>query len=1688
MDVLGTLEVRWAQGFTSPNAEFIDAKTACYICGNYMVFLDVETKKRHVLQSPGRGIGAFAANGSSKTLAFSERKPNPSIFVYSYPELVQKSVLKGSAKLEYSALALSRAGPYLACFSGIPDHTLTIWNWENETVICADPNAGKEVIHLMFNPMNWQQICVSRTSSITVWTIERCDYLKIMTTSVISLPAADGSQPEAQARLCHNHNDNPDYNGPQMPISATAGLKGDRAEGFVPKAKRKEKFYPSSVCWTASSDLYVGCRQGHLLLVNLDSKSVSVLLNPQQDADLEGPQLQEGSLQGIVLHRDGLFAAGNDCVLRCLQIKGDNVQITQLWELSEPVVNSTFSPDGQVLLLSSSKGSVYRYRTVQPQQMEKVLDVLAGNFLAAGSLYTDKNLCVSVRDSGVLQLWSVDDESHISSISLQIQVTSLACCPIAQLVAVGTDTGHVLFIDLTNEKQPRVVHRIHLYHAPVSQLNFDHGGNFLLTGASDSNILVLDARPSKMFEVIGFTEAAGAVLGLSTLCNRGDTQVKVLALCAVEKDTQQEAGSRLVALSLPIQKLTGASSCTDLHGRLSDELLQELHCEVPHPLSSAVLGPNNNIFGYCHTTKTLQRFQIPEGTGSQKKDVVQLSPVQEVEGHPLGPASLLLSPHQLWLASVGKDGILRIREQSCIEKYVQMQCHTYWSGGARTVSFSPDGQTLITTGFEDGSMVCVRLRLETEGSSKAADATQRVKSLLVSLKTLQSVENPVLSQLPEWNPDPLSRASSSLQTMEEARRRIDVTEQDESYRSPSSSDTTSDPTWLDCRHAEALKKESQQYAEAKKSLRGAMRRLRETIKEMMQENETLSEMERLEPQEFNLDIDARKRLLTEAEEEVAKVRREAEMENLAKAYLREVIKKECWHSMKVKGKSVKAFHTAHEVKNYPLKARSPQELEEKGRVHTMRKIEHGDRRLQHEIVEKNTCPPKVTEENEDETEDNKSEQENEPEAEKDKEKQEEEEEKKGEEEEEVDKDSPALTGSLSVEYGGANIYLYSQFDLHVREEKINQITLLQDVIYKVKTAFNKEFDAVHKQKVQEINRVKEKNKRISEIMLELEMEEALWEPALSDGEKPELALTVSESEIKVEKYLSLEQRQKEEELKKVEEERLQAAKADNIRERALDDMMVGVLEMKTEGILKTEVAQPPFMSKPEEEWTEDDKKNFKEHEKKVKELNEEQEKHRKTLETEMKKLQSAIQESTQHFDDTLTKLFERKVNCEMVNYQEELKLVNLAQSLMMEDEIHHSEEQFSHKIEETMALKSKIGEKLQKYRSIVDDFRETYDNAVAEDKLLDRGFKKEFADISVHMVDQLYKLYKRRPRVQRIRAQTDNVSSVRPASEGASQMMKAMMDLDRIENMPEDLELSIWERFCQARRTKVESEQRVKQKALDLAEMQAFLQRRINEEEAVKAKITNLMSELNSLREVKMGFQLDLMVQILLKQGQVEVETGRFIPDFSDSELIHRSEVEELNGTIRSLGNQKIASMVEIKDFRKGIIQQEWEYKRMKMLLEDLTNKARDIQMLRVTLELQEYLSASDHDNRVSKQISDVEKRIVLHEKTHQKDVRMTKTTIDGLKRQVGHKEKQNVLLEKQIADLKVTVAERRHICEAIAMEQARHGSRGSRYQEIVGRKKLTDLSKDQAIELTQLRADVERLRKKTFPALTSPR
>jgi len=59
---------------------------------------------------------------------------------------------------------------------------------------------------------------------------------------------------------------------------------------------------------------------------------------------------------------------------------------------------------------------------------------------------------------------------------------------------------------------------------------------------------------------------------------------------------------------------------------------------------------------------------------------------------------------------------------------------------------------------------------------------------------------------------------------------------------------------------------------------------------------------------------------------------------------------------------------------------------------------------------------------------------------------------------------------------------------------------------------------------------------------------------------------------------------------------------------------------------------------------------------------------------------------------------------------------------------------------------AELSNELLNAKKHLDRFRNEYDNCVADDRAIDKGFKREFTDLSAQQVDQLYKQFRKRPR------------------------------------------------------------------------------------------------------------------------------------------------------------------------------------------------------------------------------------------------------------------------------------------------------------------------------------------------------
>jgi hypothetical protein len=302
--------------------------------------------------------------------------------------------------------------------------------------------------------------------------------------------------------------------------------------------------------------------------------------------------------------------------------------------------------------------------------------------------------------------------------------------------------------------------------------------------------------------------------------------------------------------------------------------------------------------------------------------------------------------------------------------------------------------------------------------------------------------------------------------------------------------------------------------------------------------------------------------------------------------------------------------------------------------------------------------------------------------------------------------------------------------------------------------------------------------------------------------------------------------------------------------------------------------------------------------------------------------------------------------------------------------------------------------------------------------------------------------------------------------------------------MPEGLSFDVWDRLVDARAAKIASEEEVKAAAAQLAEMREYLAVLEGADEQLRASLAAVSGSLRSLREAELKAIWDLELPFKLKQGQVEVEEAAVVTDFSEAVLVDKEVVAELNDQIRHHGREKVGVLKEIRDFRKGIVLLQWEHKSADMEAEDLVERTKELQLLRVTKDLQKKISGGGEENQQAETAS-LERKLESLKSSHDEKVDDLKRQVSKLDRMVRDKESEMGSLRGQIEQLEGSVLEREMILEIHDKNKNASGDAHKRFEELHMKRKLQTLVGMQTQEIGLLRDELDRLRRRTFPTFT---
>lgn len=311
------------------------------------------------------------------------------------------------------------------------------------------------------------------------------------------------------------------------------------------------------------------------------------------------------------------------------------------------------------------------------------------------------------------------------------------------------------------------------------------------------------------------------------------------------------------------------------------------------------------------------------------------------------------------------------------------------------------------------------------------------------------------------------------------------------------------------------------------------------------------------------------------------------------------------------------------------------------------------------------------------------------------------------------------------------------------------------------------------------------------------------------------------------------------------------------------------------------------------------------------------------------------------------------------------------------------------------------------------------------DREVERHCRKELAAFDFFN-DALMKLFRNRdpPTEQEQEKEKTSSDAIFEMSEQTRPLYRALVfEKDAIEGLPREA----WDKMMVFREKKIDTEQEVENALASFTELQNLVTAVLENSERIRLETEDVTRAMNDFMEYKFHATYNPRHLFQLKQGQVEVPQAPVVTDYSDCVLINRNEVENLNEVIISLGNAKVEALTEMKNYRKGIHALEWENKVVDFQAEDLVIRTRDIQLLKVTKEMQEYLQSGDK-HRANSEVAALERRFDFNAKIFRQRMIEKKSNFQKLASKIAERQTENNDLDAQLKSLESSINERQKI------------------------------------------------------------
>ena len=1596
-------------GCTAGAVMHVSERAVAYVCGACVVVEDAIGSGQVHIEAPGpregeagASVGCVAVCPKAGTVAVAGKGyAAPVVTLHALVPggtVSGAGAVRGAAELEVSAMAFSRNGSRLATLSSKPDFSLCVWDTQAvggpalvakaqvSAALASDAAVG------FYPHPNSSRVCICGAGGVAVWTVEETK--------------REGMQLKAHKALAWG----------TLLDSPFPGQPGPAVTAHT---------------WLATGELVVGLSNNVVAL--FDTQEGTLLSAIDFTGRLVDGDGARGGVAALHVTVEAVVATFNCGVMALLdpRLQGSTLEICDLRYLAwrstgarapadvtrvDGISSVSLSPSMEELLVQTGAGDVLAVRPAlfadEPQDQEaggeaeeagkagaklvvsQYARFHAGAVTGVASLHGDQ--LASVAADGTFRVWDALTGTQRALIRFAPGVTGLSMDRLGpSAVAVGDSAGAIRILEISPSGAVSTKFEGKLHESPVEELIFscevaggEAGARVLASRGVDDSIALLSvsANGAKV-RALGFVPAGD--VDIVSFC----FDVSAYSTVKVKSLNLLACGSNGQVFSLPVPALGAPFPHDGILSSVKDALQsRNAIARLPHPLTDMVASPHSP-----HTVLAATA-SLQLGTFDARKMSSSASVHADHEGSVVFIALADIAPI---IASGSDDGSIVFRT-STMDFQSKVRAHDALAGGVSTMTVTLDGDRLLTCG-DDGAIKAMQL-VPDALSNKVFFAGPR-ESRVVMVTTAEEFAE--ATGAPGGS---LGRFSGSP------------------------------PDFIASSVAERVRAEEAEFADSRGAMERKIEDLRVEFMSLLERSEKAPEMERIDRSEFFLDQEKVAQVTAEGEAAVAAYMKQAFISEVEDGVMKDRCKSLVWDTLEDVSFNVTGMRpgASNAVPSYPTLKRSADYNRRAAKIALLRNVEKLERKARpnseaniFQMLATNRLSGKHGAESPRkrslEASLNKLE------------------EGAVEEEEEDDEDfdpaSPAAQGGGEREKGGAkedssnSEMAYAELELYTPRRRISQMYFLADKVLALKHEFNNKVKRALELKHSEWDLIKERNARINEIIEEIEedlqpgvgsthtyvpdtaaMRRAIFTVDFDRSEDPENVLNVADDEIKVEKVLTKMEREAAEAARQKELEAERRAAANDAPRRALQDMMNGTLERKKERrpiLLKEEW----MLSIPEGEMTDEQVKNLREFEKRFEASEVEKADTRTALEAEFKTLAEELEATVSGYDAKLVELAKERLATSKRIKMEELKIVLVGNASQNDATASGGDEEASieEEIKSLADFKTMLEGRVAQVMVDIESRKYAVEQLSAEERGLERAFRKDFASLAGDHFEHLSKLYrlrdahlrwgkggKRKASVSAGNMRDPFTAVERAVAEEAMEAsvkkspaeQRAIDRLDSSSDMPEGLDFKVWEGFVEARASKIEIEAMAAQAAEELAAVEGELAEMHSELTSLQAKEVRAREMLEDFRENNDRGQFDLDLFFELKQGQLELDQAAVVDDMQDARFLNIEEVQALNEEIQRLGKDIVGLLTERKVKNREMYQIEWENRRKVMQEGDLAEKIRELQLLRVTKDLFKGLKGESEgatalENRLQQQIARGQtmhaKKVDIKEKTIRK-------------------------------------------------------------------------------------------------------